>query len=194
MNVRATGTITDSTVMGGRIPQLAFDATTADDAAHVTANGSFADFNPAVASGRTAMDGQVAGTLRADATIQNVSAGVTPDSIAGTAKLSLQPSTVGGLAIDSAALDADYRNQTGDIRQLQVVGRDVNVFFRLCDLYAGMDPSVAEVLSDAWRIPVRAARPAHQPVFAENGERRRPAPESAKPAAAPAEIPNRSAG
>jgi len=74
------------------------------------------------------------------------------------------------------------------------VGRDVNVFFRLCDLYAGMDPSVAEVLSDAWRIPVRAARPAHQPVFAENGERRRPAPESAKPAAAPAEIPNRSAG
>ncbi|MBN8996521.1 MAG: DUF2336 domain-containing protein [Rhizobiales bacterium] len=74
------------------------------------------------------------------------------------------------------------------------VGRDVQVFFRLCDLYAGMDPGVAEVLFEAWRIPARAARPAHQPVFAENGERRRPAAEVARESARPAEDASRSTG
>lgn len=74
------------------------------------------------------------------------------------------------------------------------VGRDVNVFFRLCDLYAGMDASVAEVLSDAWRIPARTTRPAHQPVFAENGERRRTATEVARPAEETQERTARSAG
>lgn len=76
-----------------------------------------------------------------------------------------------------------------------IVGKDVSAFFRLCDLYAGMDPSVAEVLSEAWRVPVRAARPGHQPVFAENGERRRAAAvETVRETGQPAERINRSAG
>jgi hypothetical protein len=74
------------------------------------------------------------------------------------------------------------------------VGKDVAVFFKLCDLYAGMDPSVAEVLSEAWRVPSRPARPAHQPVFAENGERRRAAVETVRETGQPAERVNRSAG
>jgi hypothetical protein len=75
------------------------------------------------------------------------------------------------------------------------VGKDVTVFFRLCDLYAGMDPSVAEILSEAWQVPARAARPVHQPVFAENGERRRTAAvETVRETGQPAERVNRSAG
>src|SRR5205823_3351763 len=105
MNVTAAGTITDSDVMGGHIPQLAFDATVAQDTAHVKANGAFADFDPAVASGKPALNGKVGGSVDVDATVSSVSSGVTPDTVQGTAKLTLQPATIGGLAIDRANLD-----------------------------------------------------------------------------------------
>ena len=130
MNLNASGTISDSSLMGGRIPALDFDATVADDAAHITARGSFADLNPAVASGRQEMDGNVAGSVDAEATITALSAGLQPDSVNGTARLTVEPSTVGGLAIQSASVDADYHDQTGDIRTLEVVGRDLNVTAR----------------------------------------------------------------
>jgi autotransporter translocation and assembly factor TamB len=127
MDVTATGTLSDSSILGGKIPSLAFDAALARDTAHVKANGAFANFDPAVASGKPAMKGQVTGTLDVDATIAGVSSGVTADSVEGTAKVDLQPSTIGGLAIDRAGVDGDYRHSTGEIRTLQVVGRDVNV-------------------------------------------------------------------
>jgi hypothetical protein len=126
MNLTANGTLSDSTLMGGRVPQLTFDATVANDAAHVTASGSFADFDPAVASGKPAMKGNVGGALDVDATIEGLSAGVTPDNVAGSAKMTLEQSTIGGLAIDSASLDADYHNQSGEIRDLTITGRDLN--------------------------------------------------------------------
>ena len=127
MDLTASGTLTDSAILGGRIPQLAFDAALAHDTAHVKASGSFAGFDPAVASGKPAMKGQVTGTLDVDATIAGVSSGVTADSVEGTAKVDLQPSTIGGMAIDRAALDGDYHHSTGEIRSLQVEGRDVHV-------------------------------------------------------------------
>ena len=126
MNVKANGTISDSTLMGGRIPTLDFDAAVGDDAAHVVAHGSFADLNPAVASGRQEMDGNVAGSVDADATITTLSAGVQPENVKATARLTIEPSTIGGLVIQSAAVDADYHDQAGDIRTLEVVGRDLH--------------------------------------------------------------------
>jgi hypothetical protein len=62
------------------------------------------------------------------------------------------------------------------------IGRDVNAFFRLTDIYAGMESWVAEILLDAWRNPA-AAQPRHEPYFAENTLRRQPATASEKPAA-----------
>ena len=106
---------------------LDFDGSLVDDTAHVKATGSFAGFDPAVASGRPALKGTVAGTLDVDATVANVSSGVTPDSVQADAKVDLEPSTIGGLAITRATLDGDYRDSTGDIRTLEIVGRDVNV-------------------------------------------------------------------
>ncbi len=61
------------------------------------------------------------------------------------------------------------------------IGRDVNVFFRLTDIYAGMENWVAEILVDAWREPIRAT-PRHEPHFADNALRRRPAAAAEKPA------------
>jgi hypothetical protein len=66
------------------------------------------------------------------------------------------------------------------------VGRDVTAFFRLCDLYAGMEAVVAETLAEFWREPVQAT-PRHEPLFAENGGARRGSvPEQARERPSPA--------
>jgi autotransporter translocation and assembly factor TamB len=127
MNVDASGSITDTTLMGGRIPQLDFTATVADNDAHVVAYGSFSGFDPAMASGNEKMKGSVGGDLNVDARLADFSNGVTPDSVQATAQLNLDPSTIGGLEISSANIDGDYDNSTGDIRDLEIVGRDLNV-------------------------------------------------------------------
>ena len=55
------------------------------------------------------------------------------------------------------------------------VGFDVNLFFRLTDLYAGMEKWIAEILVDAWHENEARPAPRHEPHLAENGARRRPA-------------------
>jgi autotransporter translocation and assembly factor TamB len=127
MNLTASGTLTESTIMGGRIPRVAFDATLSDDTAQVNVDGSFADFDPSAVSGKPAIKGTVGGSVRANATVAGVSKGITPESVQATINANLDSSTVGGLAISNAALDADYRDSSGEIRTLEVVGRDLNV-------------------------------------------------------------------
>ena len=127
MTVTAHGEVADATVLGGRIQQLAFDANLAGDTLKAKAAGSFTGFNPATISGRAAAKGVVAGELNAEAVVANVSSGVTAESVEGTVRMTLEPSTIGDLQITRASVDADYRNQTAEIRQLEIVGRDVNV-------------------------------------------------------------------
>ena len=52
-------------------------------------------------------------------------------------------------------------------------GRDTATFFPLADLYAGMEPFVAETLVELWRRGDQRGR--HQPYVADDGDRRRPA-------------------
>ncbi|HWF85936.1 MAG TPA: AsmA family protein, partial [Vicinamibacterales bacterium] len=127
MDVKANGTLTNTSILGGSIPELTFDAAVANDTAHLNANGSFVSFDPAVASGKPQMKGTVGGSVNVDATVSDVSRGVTVDSVQATAKVTLTPSSVGSLEITRASVDGDYHNSTGDIRTLEIVGRDVNV-------------------------------------------------------------------
>jgi uncharacterized protein (DUF2336 family) len=53
------------------------------------------------------------------------------------------------------------------------IGFDVDVFFRVTDLYAGMEKWIAEILVDAWRESEARPSPRHEPHFSENGSRRR---------------------
>jgi hypothetical protein len=52
------------------------------------------------------------------------------------------------------------------------IGLDANVFFRLTDVFAGMEKWVAETLVDAWRGESSRAAARHEPHFSENGIRR----------------------
>jgi hypothetical protein len=53
-------------------------------------------------------------------------------------------------------------------------GRDVSAFFPVSDLYAGMEPDVAETLVAAWRSAVAEGKETYQPHLAPNTERHRP--------------------
>lgn len=127
MELTAEGVLTDTSVMGGHLPELTFSTAVKDDTAHVTAQGRVADLNPATATGRTTLDGRVSASVDIDASVAHLSAGPTPDAVAGTARLTLERSVVGGLAIESGSLDADLRDEVVDIRTLELVGRDLNV-------------------------------------------------------------------
>jgi translocation-and-assembly-module (TAM) inner membrane subunit TamB-like protein len=127
IDITASGTLADSTILGGHISQLTFDTTAAHDTVRVKAIGGFSDFDPAVVTGKPAAKGRVGGTLDVDTTLTHVSGGVTPDSVQASGTVKLGPSSVGGLEISRAVLDADYHDATGDIRTLDVAGRDINV-------------------------------------------------------------------
>src|SRR6185436_12084296 len=64
--------------------------------------------------------------LDVDATVANVSSGVTPESVQADAKVTLGQSTIGGVAITRANVDGTYHDSTGEIRAFELVGRDVN--------------------------------------------------------------------
>ena len=67
----------------------------------------------------------VTGTVNASFTIADLSAPITPEAITADGQLTLTPSTVGGLEIDKASVDASYANQVGDVKQFTLSGPDV---------------------------------------------------------------------
>jgi len=127
MNVTGRGTLSDTSILGGHIPELTFEARLAEDTAHLTANGAVTGLDPAVASGRAEAKGSIGGRLDVDATVTHVSSGFTPDSLQARANIAMDPSTIGGLEIARARVDADYHESTGEVRTLEIPGPDVNV-------------------------------------------------------------------
>jgi autotransporter translocation and assembly factor TamB len=127
MDVTANGELTETSILGGTISQLSFEGGVADDTVHAKANGTLSGFDPALVSGRPTLKGTVGGTVDVDATIDHVSRGISPDGVQATAKVNLEPSTIAGLDISRASVDGDYRDSTGDVRTLEIVGRDLNV-------------------------------------------------------------------
>jgi hypothetical protein len=54
------------------------------------------------------------------------------------------------------------------------IGRDVDAFFRLCDLYAGLEPIVAETLANAWVAGRLQRAPHHLHLTSSTSDRQRP--------------------
>src|SRR5262249_54075204 len=131
LDVNASGNLEKSTILGGRIEQVAFDASIANNVAHVKANGSIADLDPSVATGQALYKGSVGGTFDVDTTLEDVSEGVQPDRVHADFTVSLQPTTLrelgasGGLHLSKADLEGSYQNSVADIRRLDVVGHNI---------------------------------------------------------------------
>ncbi len=95
--------------------------------------------------------------------------GLTPDAVAAC----VQDRTGEPLAILLKALRLDELQAQQIFLMASPIGRDVQAFFPLTDLYAGMDHSTAETLCEAWRIVTAERKAGHEPYLAENAERRR---------------------
>ena len=127
ITVEARGTLHDSTIMGGRLPQLAYDTRLANGTLAVTADGRFESFNPATLTNRQTLDGEVSGTLKMNLQIADVSAPITPAALTADGAVALEKSTVGGLAIDTARVEGKYASEVADLNALQVSGPDIKV-------------------------------------------------------------------
>ncbi|MEX2660694.1 MAG: translocation/assembly module TamB domain-containing protein [Vicinamibacterales bacterium] len=125
MTLDATGRLTDSEILGGRLPELGFEAHLAGGALKGRVDGRFEGFDPARLTLRPDLKGEVTGTINASLSIADVAAPVTPESITGAGTVALTSSTIGGLKIDTANLDAAYANQVGDVTQFTLTGPDV---------------------------------------------------------------------
>jgi autotransporter translocation and assembly factor TamB len=125
MTLDASGRLKDSEIMGGRLPDLGFSAQLANGELKAHADGRFENFDPARVAARPQLQGNVSGTVNADVTIADLSAPITPESITGSGQITLEKSTVGDLAIDSANIDATYANQLADVKQFTLTSPDV---------------------------------------------------------------------
>ncbi len=127
MTLDATGTLTDSTIMGGTLPRLAFEAHLDQGALRGHANGTFENFNPGTIAGRKDLDGQVSGEVNASVAVADIGAPITPDAVTAEGTVRLHDSTIGGVAIDAAAVEGNYASQVADLTRLTVTGPDVKV-------------------------------------------------------------------
>jgi autotransporter translocation and assembly factor TamB len=126
MTLDATGRLKDSEILGGRLPDLGFEARIAGGTLAGRLDGSFENFDPARIASRPDMQGQVSGTVRVSVTIADLSKPITPETISADGRVDLTPSTVGGLKVEKASVDAAYANQIADVRQFTLAGPDLS--------------------------------------------------------------------
>jgi translocation and assembly module TamB len=127
LELTATGTLRDSAVAGTYLPEMAFDARIADATLAVKAKGAFRHLNPAVLSGRKAIDGNVNGSVDGTLTVENLAADITPAAFGFDGQVALDPSLVGGVQIEGADVIGRFANEVADLTRLHVTGPDVIV-------------------------------------------------------------------
>ncbi len=125
MTVNAKGTLTDSTLWGGTLPRLAFDARLDRGALDVRADGRFQGFDPARLTGRKQLEGRVTGSVDLRVAIANLGQPVSPETVSADGTLTLQDSVVGGLEIGAADVAGKFASRVGDIARLHVEGPDL---------------------------------------------------------------------
>lgn len=126
MTLDATGTVTDSQIMGGTIPHLVFEAHLADGGLQGHATGDLRGFDPARVSGNDTYKGTVNASVDAGFGIRDLSA-VTADAITADGQVVLTDSRIARLQIDSADVQGRYADRRGTLRQLTVKGPDLDV-------------------------------------------------------------------
>ena len=119
------GTLGESAFMGGRLPSLEYETHIANRTLSAKANGQFEHFDPARLASRPELKGDVTGTVNASFTVANLGEPLTSGAVSANGQLTLARSTVGGLQIETAAVDGAYANEIADVKQFTLTGPDV---------------------------------------------------------------------
>jgi len=127
LTLDATGTATDSQVMGGRVPHLDAEVHLAEGSLSVKTNGEFHELDPARVTGKDAYKGTVSGTVNGSFGIHQLSEAITPDSIRADGHVTLAQSEIAGVEIKAADIDGQYANRRGTLRQATLKGPAVDV-------------------------------------------------------------------
>jgi autotransporter translocation and assembly factor TamB len=127
MRLTASGTLRDSELFGGRLPEVVFDTTLDRGALDVQARGTFENFNPARFVERPELEGAVTGSLDVNVSVADLSAPITPEAVTAEGTVTLAPSVVGDFQIDSAHVDGRYANLGGEIATLELNGPNLTV-------------------------------------------------------------------
>jgi len=127
IQIDATGTATDSRIYGGTLPRMGFEAHLAGGGLSGRADGEFRDFDPARVTKNPRHAGRVSGTVNASFAIADTSAPVTPDAVTADGRVTIAPSDIAGLKIDSADIQGQYANRRGTLRQATVTGPGIEV-------------------------------------------------------------------
>jgi autotransporter translocation and assembly factor TamB len=127
MDMTASGALTDSSVFGGRIPELMFDSSLKDDTLHVKAAGQLEKINPAVAADKPSLDGSISANVDTELTLHHLSQGTDLNSFAAYATAEFGPSNIGKYGIENGYVEAEYANAFADIQKIYMYGNDVTV-------------------------------------------------------------------
>ena len=126
MTLDATATLEDSTIAGAHTPKMDVEAHLDGGVATFRAQGAFAAVDPARFTGKPDTKGNVSGRLDLQAGVTELAAGVTPDSVSASGTVTLEPSKVGDLSIDTAQVAGEYAASVGRISQFTLTGTGVN--------------------------------------------------------------------
>ena len=127
LTLDVTGTLVDTELFGATFPRMAVETRLSGGDAFIRTNGTFAGLDPAVVTGNSRTAGSLTGEVNADTTLRAYASGVTPESIDVAGQLTLGPSRVGDISIDSASVDGRYANREGQLNQAVITGADVNL-------------------------------------------------------------------
>jgi TamB, inner membrane protein subunit of TAM complex len=126
MTITANGTLNDSSMFRTRAPRVMFDVRMAENSIHVNAQGQLA-VDPGAVTDKPAFGGELVSDVDVNATLSDISEGLSLETVDLTAKASLRPSTIGGFSIENGTIDGDFRDALLTIRTFDVKGRDLNV-------------------------------------------------------------------
>src|SRR3970282_319048 len=87
----------------------------------------FASLNLAHLAQREQLEGEIAGAFDVRATVADLGQPVTLDTVAAEGTVRLGPSTIGPLAIETAALEGRYADRGANVTSLSIKGRDLDV-------------------------------------------------------------------
>lgn len=127
MALRATGTVSDSAIVGATVPSLDYDVTIADAALTAVTKGRIERLNPAVFADSEALQGNVTAQLDTTIRIAALDQPITAEGIEAGGRVLLEPSLLGGVQIARAVVDGRYTAIGADLAQLEVEGPDVSL-------------------------------------------------------------------